>query len=108
MKAAFLLFLVTVLSACGSTRDMESRISTLESENARLRSALNEDLRSQLSIQQETLAVHKRNECILRHNDAKQTCEMLFRGEPNGAVLQNKLLQCLSHKGYPKGLATCK
>lgn len=97
-----------LISGCSSTRNFETRISTLEKENLKLRTDLDDARGSQLAIQQAALAAQKKNECILRHNDAKHSCDLLFRGEQNSILLQNKLLQCLSNKGFPNGLAACR
>lgn len=106
--AALALSIVTLLTGCCSTRGFEGRIASLESENSRLRSELSDSRGSQMAVQQESLSTQRRSECILRHNDAKHSCDMLFRGEPNSVVLQNKLLKCLSNKGFPSGLSSCR
>lgn len=107
MSKLLLLAVSALLSGCCSTSQLQSQIYALQSENARLRNEIGTSQTQTLQMQRDAMAQQRKNECILRHNDAKQSCDMLYRGEPNSVLLQNKLRQCLSHKGFPRGLDSC-
>jgi hypothetical protein len=47
------------------------------------------------------------HECILRHNAARDSCELSFYGETNAQMFQNKVVRCMIAKRYANGLATC-
>lgn len=107
MSKLLLLTVVVAMSGCCSTSQYQSQIYALQSENAKLRNEVGTTQAQTLQMQRDAIAQQRKNECILRHNDAKQSCDMLYRGEPNSILLQNKLRQCLSNKGFPRGLDSC-
>jgi hypothetical protein len=79
---------------------LENRISSLQAENQKLQG-------ESLARQRETMAQQRKNECLIRHSDAKQSCDMFFRGEPNSVALHNKIVKCMANKGFAKGAETC-
>jgi len=81
------------LGGCCSTEALENRIASLQKENHKL--------------QYETLAQQHKNECLIRHNDAKMSCNMFFQGEPNSVALHNKILRCMTNKGFANGADSC-
>jgi hypothetical protein len=83
----------------------------LKQENARLREE-NMLLISQHhpqagGDQAQLLYMQQRNECLLRHSDAKHSCEMIFRSETNPIAFQNLVFECLAQKGFPNGIDSC-
>ncbi len=101
MKNTLLIGCLLVLGGCCSTARLESRVASLQAENHRLQGETQ-------AQQREQLAQQRKNECLIRHNDAKQTCDMLFRGEPNSVALQNKIVKCMSNKGFANGVDSCE
>lgn len=98
-SSSMIVFISLLLVGCSSN---------LRRENEKLRDELASCRSEQRSVQQEALAVQRRNECLLRHNDAKHTCDLLFRGETNGVIFQNKMLQCMVVRGFKNGTNTCQ
>lgn len=122
MKTLIIINYLVLLGGCCNTASLERRISGLQYENNDLSSKLSSSqgeaakLRGELTTynalalatQRETLQQQKKNECILRHNDAKQSCDILLRGEPNSVAFQSRMLQCMSNKGFRGGMSTCQ
>lgn len=100
MKKTLLIGWLVVLGGCCSTTQLEDRLASLQAENYRLQNETQ-------AQQREQLAQQRKNECLIRHNDAKQSCDMLYRGEPNSVALQNKILKCMSNKGFVNGPDSC-
>lgn len=80
--------------------DLQARIGSLQSENLRL-------LQEQESRSVTCLEQQRKNECLYKHNAAMMSCDILFRGEPNGVALQQKIRQCMVNKGFPDGQDSC-
>lgn len=89
-----------VVAGCCSTTQLESRISSLQAENQKLQT-------ESLAQQRAAIAQQRKNECLIRHNDAKQSCDMLYRGEPNSVALHNKIVKCIANKGFANGADSC-
>ena len=86
---------------------LSQQLDSCARENSRLLNAINSIQNTCSSLQNENLSQQKKNECILRHNDAKHSCELLFRDETNQVIFQNKIVNCLAEKGYPNGVDSC-
>lgn len=50
----------------------------------------------------------RKNECLLKHNDAKVSCDILFKGEPDSYAFQVKIKQCIEKKGFVYGTESCE